>query len=60
MALLNKRIFAGKSRLQPEPFCPFISDKGGYVSLKKTFDTFSKPSQPRQARPKQRGGKSQI
>ena len=25
----NKRIFAGKVNLQPEPFCPFLSDKNG-------------------------------
>ncbi len=33
----QKRIFAGKQRLQPEPFCPYITDSSGRSSLKRSF-----------------------
>ena len=29
----NKRIFAGKQSLKPQPFCPYISNESGYLSL---------------------------
>lgn len=28
----QKRIFAGKSSLQSEPFCPYITNESGYLS----------------------------
>lgn len=32
MASPQKRIFAGKANLQPEPFCPYITNESGYLS----------------------------
>ena len=33
----RKTVFAGKRNLEPEPFCPVISSKSGYASLKRTI-----------------------
>ena len=33
----QKRIFAGKSNLQAEPFCPYLTNDSGRMSLKRSF-----------------------
>lgn len=33
----QKRIFAGKSNLQSEPFCPYITNESGYLSQMHRF-----------------------
>ena len=39
MFSMNKRIFAGKSSLQAEPFCPYITDASGRASLFRHFNS---------------------
>ena len=41
MFLSQKRIFAGKSTLHQEPFCPVLTDEGGLISLRKAFPGFT-------------------
>ena len=33
----QKRIFAGKSNLYAEPFCPYLTNDSGRMSLKRSF-----------------------
>ena len=33
----QKRIFAGKSSLHAEPFCPYLTNDSGRMSLKRSF-----------------------
>ncbi len=54
----NKRIFIGKSGLHAEPFCPFLSNETGFLSLKKHLGTSNhRPSGACQPRPSIRDGK---
>ena len=56
---VQKAIFAGKSNLQPEPFCPFLSNQSGYTSLhKRSFGIVDRRSgAASRRRPSLRGGK---
>lgn len=57
----HKRIFAGKSSLSAEPFCPYLTNDSGRMSLKRSF---AKPSHFPGASPHARlfsnGGKLHI
>lgn len=33
----QKHIFSGKSKLQSEPFCPYITNESGYLSQMSRF-----------------------
>ena len=56
--LFRKRIFAGKPSLQPEPFCPYLSNESGYLSLRQKFGLTATSGRARQPRPTPRGGKT--
>ena len=57
----QKRVFAGKQNLQAEPFCPFLSDQSGYLSLRrKSLGFFTTSGQPHNARPSIRDGKHRV
>ena len=57
----QKRIFAGKSSLSSEPFCPYLTNESGRMSLKRSL---AKPSSYPGASPHARiflnGGKTQV
>jgi len=55
----RKTIFAGKTNLQPEPFCPYISNPSGYSSLYRSISesAYSWSRAPQKPRPSLRGGK---
>ena len=55
----RRTIFAGKQNLQPEPFCPYLSNSSGYLSLSRNgFGTASNRSKSHnRPRPSLRGGK---
>ncbi len=55
----HKRVFAGKSSLFAEPFCPYLTNEDGYSSLRRTvLRNFLRPNQPHDIRPSIRDGKS--
>ncbi len=61
MFFSQKRIFAGKSRLQSEPFCPCLTNASGYQSLQRnsvSFDT--QPERASRPRPSVRDGKRNV
>ena len=54
----QKRIFAGKSNLQAEPFCPYLTNESGYLSLRRAaIGAFTRSDQPHHVRPSIRDGK---
>lgn len=55
----RKTIFAGKTNLQPEPFCPYISDSNGYISLYRSLPdpAYNWSRAPQKPRPSLRDGK---
>ncbi|MBQ9000856.1 MAG: hypothetical protein IJ087_03280 [Eggerthellaceae bacterium] len=57
----QKRIFAGKSNLSAEPFCPYLTNESGRMSLKRSL---SRPSNYSGVSPHAHifliGGKSRI
>ena len=57
----QKRIFAGKSNLSAEPFCPYLTNESGRMSLKRSL---AKPSSYLGASPHAHlfltGGKSRV
>jgi len=56
----KKRIFIGKSNLQQEPLCPYLSDKNGYLGLRHKPGFLERVSQPHRAHPTLRGGTTQF
>ena len=55
---LRKRIFAGKQSLRTEPFCPYLSNENGYLSLRKQpLFAYRRPSGACQPRPSVRDGR---
>lgn len=57
----QKRIFAGKGNLHAEPFCPFLSDESGFVSLRRNaLGDFFRSGQPLNSRPSIRDGKTRV
>lgn len=57
----QKRVFAGKHNLQPEPFCPYLTNESGYLSLRrKSSGIFPWSGQPQNVRPSVRGGKARV
>lgn len=57
----RKRIFAGKQNLQPEPFCPIISNQSGYLSLYQSSNYHQfRPSHINEPRPTARDGKHRV
>ena len=54
----QKRIFAGKRNLHAEPFCPYLTNERGYLSLHRAaLGTLTRPDQPLSIRPSIRDGK---
>lgn len=61
MFSMQKRVFAGKQNLRTEPFCPYLSDESGYLSLRrKPSGAFFRPDQPHSVRPSIRDGKTRV
>ena len=57
----QKRIFAGKQNLQPEPFCPYLTNRSGKISLLRSSNrAISWAGQPLKARPSLYGGKPRF
>ncbi len=59
MLELNRKLFAGKTRLQPEPFCPFITNERGRMSLLREI-AHNRSGQPQTSRPSIRDGKARF
>lgn len=53
----QKRIFANKPSLQPEPFCPYVTDLNGRMSLFRSANSHIQPGVTPHARPSVRDGK---
>ena len=61
MLFSRKRIFAGKSRLQSEPFCPCLTNASGYQSLLRNSLSFeSNLGGASRPRPSVRDGKRRV
>lgn len=58
---LQKRIFAGKGNLRTEPFCPYLSNESGYLSLRRnSLGSLFRSDQPHSVRPSVRDGKTRA
>ena len=60
MFSMRKRIFAGKSNLQSEPFCPYLTDEGGRLSLQRTLTSHNRAGATPHARAYQGDGKHRV
>ena len=57
----QKRVFAGKTNLRTEPFCPYLSDESGFLSLRrKPSVAFFRSEQPHTVRPSIHDGKTRV
>ena len=57
----QKRIFAGKSNLRSEPFCPYYTDTNGHMSLQRNSLSFDdQPCDTPRTRPSIRDGKHRV